>query len=346
MLYILVETGSYFYYLYNSNTEDAQRIFAYQLAGLIPLNSKVLWSILSSTIIEVLKKRWILLELICPKEENQEISEMEGMPPAYIVVDMSWEDPDDDLNDLENENENNDKINEKFDKNENSLDNQNENKIQELIQNYWRKNTSPYIHRYSLWPENYWHLKIGKSFFDQFGKHQINQESFCSADSFCFNQLEVFKLSMMLKEEKSLPPNLAVISGVLPYLPLKTCRPFGGGIYMCGEKTQALIGSSIAEKNTALTENLKGIWYILAGKFNIFLANSAVGVVISLAFVNAQDIIDKTKDYDTKTRENIWRKVKRKEKNLSAIEHKCYNFSPSNEEEPASRAATTFTHAY
>ena len=76
------------------------------------------------------------------------VSEMEGMPPAYIVVDMSWEDPDDDLNDLANKKENNDKIKEKFDKNENSLDNQNENKIQEFIQNYWRKNTSPYSHRY------------------------------------------------------------------------------------------------------------------------------------------------------------------------------------------------------
>ena len=69
-------------------------------------------------------------------------------------------------------------------------------------------------------------------------------------------------------------------------------------------------------------------------------------MVISLAFVNAQDIIDETKDYDTKTREDTWRKVRRKEKNLSAIEQKCYNFSPSNEEEPASRAATTFTQAY
>lgn len=271
---------------------------------------------------------------------------MEGMPPAYIVVDMSWEDPDDDLNDLANKKENNDKIKEKFDKNENSLDNQNENKIQEFIQNYWRKNTSPYSHRYSLWPENYWHLIIGNGFLDRFGKHQINQESFCSANGFCFNKLEVFKLSKMLKEEKRLPPNLAVISGLLPYLPLETRRPVGGGIYMCGEKRQALIGSSIAENNTAFTENLKGIWYILAGKFNIFLANSAVGVVISLAFVNAQDIIDETKDYDTKTREDTWRKVRRKEKNLSAIEKKCYNFSPSNEEDPASRAATTFTQAY
>jgi len=112
---------------------------------------------------------------------------------------------------------------------------------------------------------------------------------------------------------------------------------------MCRKKT----GSSTAEHHKALTENLKGIWYtILAGKFNLFLANSAVGVVISLAFVNAQDIIDETEDYDTKTRENIWRKVKRKQKNLSTIDKKCYNFSPNNEEEPASSAATTPTPAY
>jgi len=343
MLYILVETVSYFYFVYNSNHKDAQQIFAQQLLGLVPLNSKVLWSILSSTIIEILKKRWILLELICPKEENRDISEMEGMPPAYIVVDMSWDDPEDDLNEIENRKDDNDKIDAKNDKVEDNLDNRIEIKVQEYFQNYWRKHNSPYTHRYSLLPDNYWHLKIGNLFLDRIGKHQINEESFCSANGFCLNKLEVMKLSMMSKEVNLVPSNLAVIPGLLPYLPLSTCRPVGGGLYMCHKKT----GSSTAEHHKALTKNMKGIWYtILAGKFNIFLANSAVGVVISLAFVNAQDIIDETEDYDTKTRENIWRKVKRKQKNLSTIDKKCYNFSPKNEEEPASSAATTPTPAY
>ena len=88
---------------------------------------------------------------------------------------------------------------------------------------------------------------------------------------------------MMLKEEKSLPPNLAVISGLLPYLPLETCRPVGGGIYMCGEKTQALIGSSIAENNTAFTENLKGT--LKKKTFcTTFHSNKSTGILAKVLF--------------------------------------------------------------
>ena len=63
---------------------------------------------------------------------------------------------------------------------------------------------------------------------------------------------------MRSKEDRLLPQKMAVISGLLPYLPLETCRPLGGGFYMCGEKPQELIGSSLAEHNEALTENFKG----------------------------------------------------------------------------------------
>jgi len=342
LLYIFVETISFFYSVYFVNHKDAQKLFAHQLTGIIPLNSKVMWSVLSSAIIEVLKKRWILLELICPTEEKKEISEMDGMPPAYIVVDMRWDDPEDYLNCDKKDN-----IGEKIEEIEN---NQNENQISEFIQNYWKTNTSLFNHRYSSWPENNWYSKIGNKncFLDEIYKHQINEESFCIANvkGFYFTPFEVVKLSMRSKEDRLLPQKMAVISGLLPYLPLETCRPLGGGYYMYGEKPQELIGSSLAEHNEALTENFKGIWYILAGKFNLFLANSAVGVVISLAFLNAHDIIHETKDYDTKTKGNIWRKVKRKEKLLSALKtNKSYNFSPFNEEEPASSAATTFTQA-
>ena len=75
-------------------------------------------------------------------------SEMEGMPPAYIVVDMSWDDPEDDLNEIENRKDDNDKIDAKNDKVEDNLDNRIEIKVQEYFQNYWRKHNSPYTHRY------------------------------------------------------------------------------------------------------------------------------------------------------------------------------------------------------
>merc|ERR1711942_124345 len=101
MLYSFVESVSFFFCAYHPSQTDGQNIFAQQLPGVMPLNSKVLWSILSSTIIEVLKKRWTLLKLICPNQADKENSDMEGMPPAYIVVATSWEDPDDDPEELE-----------------------------------------------------------------------------------------------------------------------------------------------------------------------------------------------------------------------------------------------------
>eukprot|EP00092_Neocalanus_flemingeri_P002019 GFUD01002156.1.p1 GENE.GFUD01002156.1~~GFUD01002156.1.p1 ORF type:complete len:354 (+),score=44.63 GFUD01002156.1:300-1361(+) len=349
LLFLFVETISYFYSVYNFNLKDARNIFAHQLAGLVPLSSKVLWSILSSTIIEVLKKRWILLEMICPKEQNPNISEMEGMPPAYIVVDMRWDDEEDDVDDVGRDNKLN--IDEKIEEIKDNNNYPNESKIADCIQNYWKTNTSLFDHRYSFWPDNIWHCKIGNPilFLDQICKHQMNEESFCIANvrGFNFPHCEVLKLSMRLKEAHLLPQKMAVIQGLLPYLPLETCRPFGGGLYMCGENTQELLGSSLAEHNAALTENMKGIWYILAGKFNLFLANSAVGVVISLAFINANDIIHESKDHDSKTKGMNWRKVKRKEKLISTRKtNNCYNFSPCNEEEPASYPATTLTPAY
>ena len=62
------------------------------------------------------------------------------MPPAYIVVNMRWDDPEDDLNC-----DNKDNIGEKIEEIEENLNNQNE-----CIQNYWMSNTSLFNHRYRL----------------------------------------------------------------------------------------------------------------------------------------------------------------------------------------------------
>ena len=62
---------------------------------------------------------------------------MEGMPPAYIVVATSWEDPDDDPEELEiviREK----KIDTKIEKVENILGNQIRNKNHNFIKNYWK----------------------------------------------------------------------------------------------------------------------------------------------------------------------------------------------------------------
>jgi len=285
----------------------------------------------------------MLLELIWPKEKNQNILEMEGMPPAYIVVDIRWDDPEDEL--IKDEIEN------KIEETEENIKNEDENKIDEPFQNYWMTNTPFYTQRYSSWPENCWHWTIGNCFLDQIYKYQVNQERLCIAnvEGSYFTFSEVLKLSLGGKEDHLILKKIAVISGLLTVNPLETCRLSSGGVYMWGDNNQEKLSSSFAEHNTELTKNTKGIWYILAGKFNLFLANSAFGVVvvISLAFVNVQDIIHETKDYDSKLKGNNWRKVKRKKTVLPALKtNKPYHFSQPNEEEPASGAATTPTQAY
>jgi len=333
-IYLLFETVSYYSFVFYANYKDAQRQLAHFLLGIIPLNSKVLWSILSSTTIEVLKKRRTLLKFFCPNEEIPECSEMVGMPPAYIVVDIRWDDPEEDINEYKDKN---------IDQFEEKEINQNENKIDESVKKYWKK-TSFVAPRYRFWSEINWNWKIGNNSFFPNQIHPQNEESFffTRLRGINFKQSKVLKHSMKLKEVYWHQKRMAVITGLLPYLHLETCRDLGGGLYMCGSRHSNLAGQS----NTALTENLKGIWYILAGKFNLFLANSAVGVVITLAFANANKG-DKSKEYGTKIKRNTWRKVKRKEKYLSAPKsNNCYKFSPFNEEKPAAIAATTFTKAY
>jgi len=300
MLFIFVESFSYFFCVYQPTQTDAQKIFAQQLPRVIPLSSKVLWSILSSTIIEVLKKRWALLEMICPKLQNKETSELEGMPPAYIVVEMSWEDPDDDTNKLEEMNDNN--IDRNVEDLENMLDNQIEKKKEDFIQNYWRTCISTNIPRYRLWPEHYSHFRLGTCLLTQL----LHRAQLCNGNGFCQSQLEMVNLSEKYQEMQCVPREDARPPILLPFL--TALRP---------ASTSGLYLGSYSSNHSALTKNMKGIWYILAGKFNIFLANSAVGVAISLAFINAQDIIDETKEDEIKSRENAWRKVKKKTKFLS-----------------------------
>jgi len=75
------------------------------MVAVLPLNSKVLWSVMSSTIIEVLKKRWTLMRLLQVQKEADGSAGTVGMPPSYIVVETYWEDtdndPGDDIIDLE-----------------------------------------------------------------------------------------------------------------------------------------------------------------------------------------------------------------------------------------------------
>ena len=70
------------------------------------------------------------------------------MPPAYIVVDIRWDDPEDEL--IKDEIEN------KIEETEENIKNEDENKIDEPFQNYWMTNTPFYTQRYRLIYQ-YWH---------------------------------------------------------------------------------------------------------------------------------------------------------------------------------------------
>lgn len=330
MLYSFVESVSFFFCAYHPSQTDAQNIFAQQLPGVMPLNSKVLWSILSSTIIEVLKKRWTLLNIICPNQENQENPDMMGMPPSYIVVDISWEDPDDDSDHLEVINEEK-RIETKNENLENNLDNQIGKKYQDFFQNYWRTSTFVSFPRNSLCLRDHWQLKIGTSLL-WFGKQWRAMASYSTANGLCIKQLEVVSVSQMLNVLQLVPPHKDLVDALLPHLAVSPGVEGGGG----------LPPSSTAECEPQSTKDFEGIWYVLAGEIKFILVNTAVGVIISLAFINAKDIIDETKEYEPKCIENLRGKVRTKEKKtFSGIKSKCRKLSPSNKKESVSNAATT-----
>merc|ERR1719320_2366977 len=122
------------------------------------------------------------------------------MPPAYIVVDTSWEDPDDDQDDDPEELEiviKEKKIDTKIEKVENILDNQIRNKNRNFIKNYWKKLNSISAPDYRC-PKDYWHCRILSCSLHLAGKQLINEESFNSANWHCPQQLEDEQLSKML----------------------------------------------------------------------------------------------------------------------------------------------------
>jgi len=104
-LFVLFDSVQYFSFICSSNQKNAQDFVVNHMIAVLPLNSKVLWSVMSSTIIEVLKKRWTLMRLLQIQKEADGSTRTVGMPPSYIVVETYWDDtdnePGDDKTDLE-----------------------------------------------------------------------------------------------------------------------------------------------------------------------------------------------------------------------------------------------------
>jgi len=315
-IFIFIESVSYFSGVFQPTKTDAQKIFSPQFPGVISLNSKVLWSLLSSTIIEVLKKRWTLLKLICPNQADKESSDMEGMPPAYIVVDTSWEDPDDDPDDEPDELEiviKEKKIDTKIKKVENILDNQIRNKNQNFIKNYWKTQKAISVPNYRLCPKDYWHCRIISCSLHLAGKQLINEESFNSANWHCLQQLEDEHLSKMLEGVQL----VQLGHGDVQHL---HCD---GGLLFSKEGYDPLD-----------TKNCRGRWYTLV------LAYSAVGVIISFVFITDKGIRDENRDY---RKYYVERKLKNKEKIVSWKHSNCHALCSKNEKKAAMTTAHKLT---
>lgn len=74
--------------------EDHRSIFTYTP----PSNTKVFLSLFGSFLIELVKERRAIHKLLYPHyQNNEEFEERVGMPPSYMVVEMIWDDEEDDL---------------------------------------------------------------------------------------------------------------------------------------------------------------------------------------------------------------------------------------------------------
>jgi len=151
-LFVLFDSVQYFSFICSSNQKNAQDFVVNHMIAVLPLNSKVLWSVMSSTIIEVLKKRWTLMRLLQVQKEADGRAGTVGMPPSYIVVETYWDDtdndPGDDKTDLElvnvkhcSDNPIEDKIVSKFNESESPTINQKTQKRTQEIFKGLRKNS-------------------------------------------------------------------------------------------------------------------------------------------------------------------------------------------------------------
>jgi len=69
------------------------------ISQLVPQNSKVVWSIFCSILVEVIKKICLLQAVLFPRPQKET---MLGMPPNYLIVDIKWEDGNTDTCNTEN----------------------------------------------------------------------------------------------------------------------------------------------------------------------------------------------------------------------------------------------------
>jgi len=234
------------------NKKEAEgSIFIYSL----PSNSMVLLSLLTSFVVEVIKERKTIHKLVYPhRHSSVEYEDRLGMPPSYMVVDISWDDyaqePSEEIVQLQ--------------------DPTRLVQLQDSTKEIFQHHKTPPL----LSPDI-------KSLYQNYNLLKTHQRLFLDDQILCWRtnlrsnveHLAVLKLLIT----KLTKPNR--VKQVITKLTKQN------------QKLQPIsVAISTAENHgkTATTENHEEIWVLLTSNFNIFVVTSALGVVASAALKRRQ----------------------------------------------------------
>jgi len=227
------------------NKKETERsIFIYSL----PSNSMVLLSLLTSSIVEVIKERKTIHKLVYPHHHSSvDYEDRLGMPPSYMVVDIRWDDYAEESSE--------------------EIVQLDEDPTKEIFHD-----TPPplSLDRKSLY-QNYNLLKTHQRLF-------LDDQILCWRTDLRSNVEHLAVLKLLITK-------LTKANRVITKL-TKANRVNQVKLTIPNQKSKPISATSSTAENhgkTATTENHEEIWVLLTSNFNIFVVTSALGVVASAA---------------------------------------------------------------
>jgi len=247
------------------NKKEAEgSIFIYTL----PSNSMVLLSLLTSFVVEVIKERKTIHKLVYPHHHSSvEYEDRLGMPPSYMVVDISWDDyaqePSEEIVQLQ--------------------DPTRLVQLQDSTKEIFQHHKTPPL----LSPDI-------KSLYQNYNLLKTHQRLFLDDQILCWRtdlrsnveHLAVLKL-LITKLTKANRVNQVITKLANPNRVNQVITKLTNA----NPKLKPIPAAISAAENhgkTATTENHEEIWVLLTSNFNIFVVTSALGVVASAALKRRQ----------------------------------------------------------
>merc|ERR1711990_1398430 len=234
------------------NKKEAEgSIFIYSL----PSNSMVLLSLLTSFVVELIKERKTIHKLVYPhRHSSVEYEDRLGMPPSYMVVDISWDDyaqePSEEIVQLQ--------------------DPTRLVQLQDSMKEIFQHHKTPPL----LSPDI-------KSLYQNYNLLKTHQRLFLDDQILCWRT-----------DLRSNVEHLAVLKLLITKLTKPNrVKQVITKLTKQNQKLQPIsVAISTAENHgkTATTENHEEIWVLLTSNFNIFVVTSALGVVASAALKRRQ----------------------------------------------------------